>query len=104
MRSAAHLADNTRHAPTLGAFAGQTPTPELLDSYMATALDVSASRQGSAAASQVKGINFTQFLTMFGEHLAEVSGRADVVVFVARGLWGDKWTVVENGRCNDRVS
>ncbi len=52
---------------------GITPTPSLLDSYM-TSASTSSDGRSSAASS----VNFTQFLTMFGEHLSELDEAAEL--------------------------
>ncbi|EPQ26812.1 uncharacterized protein PFL1_05790 [Pseudozyma flocculosa PF-1] len=53
---------------------GQEPKPSTLDAHFASA-GSSSSSSGSASAT----INFTQFLTMFGEHLAELDEASTLV-------------------------
>ncbi|ORY35596.1 myosin, light chain 2, 20 kDa [Naematelia encephala] len=59
---------------------GQTPTSTLLDNLLST-------RQGN---DKSQGINFTQFLTMMGEHLLELDPEQDLIDAFACFDDGDK--------------
>ncbi|TXT08612.1 hypothetical protein VHUM_02740 [Vanrija humicola] len=62
---------------------GQTPTPALLDKLL-------ASRPRGAASSPAGDINFTQFLTMMGEHLIHLDHEHDLLEAFACFDDGDK--------------
>ncbi|WWD19054.1 hypothetical protein CI109_103512 [Kwoniella shandongensis] len=66
---------------------GQTPSPQLLQSLL-TSRPGSSSSKGSASASE--GINFTQFLSMMGEHLLQLDPEQDLVDAFACFDEGDK--------------
>ncbi|WRT68386.1 uncharacterized protein IL334_005362 [Kwoniella shivajii] len=62
---------------------GQTPTPQLLSSLL-------TSRPGNVKGSASEGINFTQFLSMMGEHLIQLDNEQELVDAFACFDEGDK--------------
>ena len=67
---------------------GQTPTPALLDALLT---DPSGKR--------VDSLNFTQFLSMMGQHLLQLDDRDDLVEAFASFDDGDKgWVKVDEVR------
>jgi len=69
---------------------GQTPTPALLNSFLTTR---------SSSASDKKGINFTQFLSMMGEKLLELDPEPELLEAFACFDDGDKgWVSVKEMR------
>ncbi|WVQ81872.1 hypothetical protein IAT38_003999 [Cryptococcus sp. DSM 104549] len=74
---------------------GQTPTPELLNSLLTSR--PGSSKPTNAAASD--GVNFTQFLSMMGEHLLQLDPEQDLVDAFACFDDGDKgWVDVKEMR------
>ena len=65
---------------------GQTPTPSLLNALL-------SSRPGGAASTDKTGINFTQFLSMMGEHLLELDPEPELLEAFACFDEGDKGVV-----------
>ncbi|WVF72808.1 hypothetical protein IAT40_007626 [Kwoniella sp. CBS 6097] len=82
---------------------GQTPSPQLLQSLL-------SSRPGGSKGPTSEGINFTQFLSMMGEHLIQLDAEQELVDAFACFDEGDKGVVgVEEmkrwlGEMGDRMS
>ncbi|WWC63283.1 uncharacterized protein I303_105883 [Kwoniella dejecticola CBS 10117] len=71
---------------------GQTPTPTLLQALL-------TSRPGSAKGISSEGINFTQFLSMMGEHLIQLDNEKELIDAFACFDEGDKgWVDVKEVR------